>query len=509
MGKFIDLTGQRFGRLTANKRIKDENSGKYKWLCSCDCGGVKLASTSHLRAGTVKSCGCSTVEDIKKKLTIDLTGQQFGKLTVVEKDTGKKTKGTYWIVKCECGNIKSVTGSYLRKWNPTSCGCEPKFKYTEGQLLQSLRDFVERNGYPTNVTKDFRLKNGLPDMTNYKNAFGGGLADWLELCGYELSDEERHVLNSRGVPNELSKSECERRIRSMQNSLNRALMYDDFRHPQNGSVGINQVKKYWGTVNRMKKELGLEINRESMVDKTVTQEVLSHDIEAICNRLKEEDRDFLTTKEIDTFSFCSNYTSLKKSCLKYYGKGLDEVFLEKGIHFGERGRGIKHTFSDGECTTSMSEYLFSGYLRKRGLKFGTDYIRDVKYSGFVRSYNGNMNCDYVIFYNGRTIYIEIAGVLMEHKKRYYQNLPLTNSKSKEAYRLKLKEKEEMLLSEVLEYYILFPCDLTDKNLDMILSSENPNCTRKIIECFNKTYVDWEKVENSGELRYNCLTGCQV
>lgn len=55
---------------------------------------------------------------------IDLTNQTFGRLTVLEKDKKRKTNsGSYWICQCECGNIKSVKSSSLRRGEITSCGC--------------------------------------------------------------------------------------------------------------------------------------------------------------------------------------------------------------------------------------------------------------------------------------------------------------------------------------------------------------------------------------------------
>lgn len=63
MAKFIDLTGQRFGRLVAIKRVEDQISenGNHKtmWLCKCDCGNTKVVSARELRKenGT-RSCGC-------------------------------------------------------------------------------------------------------------------------------------------------------------------------------------------------------------------------------------------------------------------------------------------------------------------------------------------------------------------------------------------------------------------------------------------------------------------
>ena len=57
MGQFIDLTGQRFGKLTVIHRV--ENIGvKTAWLCKCDCGNELVVISNSLRTGNTKSCGC-------------------------------------------------------------------------------------------------------------------------------------------------------------------------------------------------------------------------------------------------------------------------------------------------------------------------------------------------------------------------------------------------------------------------------------------------------------------
>lgn len=60
---------------------------------------------------------------------IDLTNQQFGRLTVIERD--KKRKKVYWICKCNCGNIISVRSDHLRSNKIVSCGCLQKEKAKE------------------------------------------------------------------------------------------------------------------------------------------------------------------------------------------------------------------------------------------------------------------------------------------------------------------------------------------------------------------------------------------
>lgn len=57
MSKFIDLTGQRFGRLTVIKQYGVAKSGHALWDCKCDCGNTKIISSNQLR-GLTRSCGC-------------------------------------------------------------------------------------------------------------------------------------------------------------------------------------------------------------------------------------------------------------------------------------------------------------------------------------------------------------------------------------------------------------------------------------------------------------------
>lgn len=55
--KIVDITGQRFGRLTAVKKSATDSSGAW-WFCVCECGKQKDIRLCHLRSGTTKSCGC-------------------------------------------------------------------------------------------------------------------------------------------------------------------------------------------------------------------------------------------------------------------------------------------------------------------------------------------------------------------------------------------------------------------------------------------------------------------
>ncbi len=65
MGKFVDLTGQKFGKLTVIERA--ENKGIQPcWLCKCKCGNEKVIMGTNLRRGVTISCGCLRSEKMKQ-----------------------------------------------------------------------------------------------------------------------------------------------------------------------------------------------------------------------------------------------------------------------------------------------------------------------------------------------------------------------------------------------------------------------------------------------------------
>lgn len=59
--KKLDLTGQRFGKLTALEPAENIGS-RTAWLCRCDCGQKLAITTRQLRAGLRTSCGCDKPE---------------------------------------------------------------------------------------------------------------------------------------------------------------------------------------------------------------------------------------------------------------------------------------------------------------------------------------------------------------------------------------------------------------------------------------------------------------
>jgi hypothetical protein len=73
-----DLTGKRFGRLTARWPAGLRGHRVY-WLASCRCGVFIVARGSHLTSGGVKSCGCFCREKASRTIRLHRPSLRHGK----------------------------------------------------------------------------------------------------------------------------------------------------------------------------------------------------------------------------------------------------------------------------------------------------------------------------------------------------------------------------------------------------------------------------------------------
>ncbi len=134
--KYNDLRGKQFGKLTAIAPTDKRIDGNIVWQCSCDCGGTAFVTGRNLVRGDTKSCGCY----LKEKQ--DITGQKFGKLTVLYQDeVQEKNRPRKWVCRCDCGGLCSVAISNLRNGHTQSCGCLGEVEYRnliEGTCLELI-----------------------------------------------------------------------------------------------------------------------------------------------------------------------------------------------------------------------------------------------------------------------------------------------------------------------------------------------------------------------------------
>ena len=212
--KSMDLIGQKFGKLTVTKPYnyidgdpKTRKIGAW-WYCDCDCGNKDVvAKGAYLRAGRIKSCGCLNLEMSHLKNTINLTGQRYGMLTVIEEQQNMKdvkNKGTYWRCVCDCGNETIVSSNQLRTGGTMSCGClQSKNELLIKQHLGELGiKYIPQYWFDDLVSPEtgYRLKYDVAVVDDNNNL--------VFLIEY---DGEQHEYGSRFSPNpEVNKMKFER-----------------------------------------------------------------------------------------------------------------------------------------------------------------------------------------------------------------------------------------------------------------------------------------------------------
>jgi hypothetical protein len=121
--RFNDLTGKRFGKYTVVSHVIGQH-----WLCRCDCGVEKTLFSPNFT--TSKSPMCRDCADTER--IIDLTGQRFGKWTVLS-----LAKPNFWNCRCDCGTESVVSRGNLRSGGSTQCQkcCYANRPTTHGHAL--------------------------------------------------------------------------------------------------------------------------------------------------------------------------------------------------------------------------------------------------------------------------------------------------------------------------------------------------------------------------------------
>lgn len=176
MSKLKDITGLRYGRLVVIKRlenyVQENGRTRTRWLCKCDCGNDYVADGDHLKQGDIYSCGCAKNEKAAERMharkgthkdtakSKDLTGQIFGKLTVIglgKRVDNEKENHKTWLCKCECGKEINVRQCHLVTGAQESCGCQNS----------KLEAFVYK--YLTINNIEFEKEYKLNDLLTEKN----------------------------------------------------------------------------------------------------------------------------------------------------------------------------------------------------------------------------------------------------------------------------------------------------------------------------------------------------
>ena len=184
---------------------------------------------------------------------IDITGQQFGRLTAIKQVGYNNNNGAKWLCKCVCGNTIVTYSSALRRGVSKSCGClnqelrlsrkkhgmhktklysawshmkqrcfNPKCKSYENyggrgitvckewtDSFEAFRDWAFDNGYSEELTLDRIDNNGNYTPDNCR---------WASMAVQERNKRNNHYVTFNGEM--MTMSECARKAGVSRNSLN-------------------------------------------------------------------------------------------------------------------------------------------------------------------------------------------------------------------------------------------------------------------------------------------------
>lgn len=171
--KEIDITNQRFGKLTAIRPI-DKNKYGIIWECQCDCGNIIYKTVAKLRAGECHSCGWCTGVKLQ-----DLVGKTFGKLTVTKLGPKNKWGKATWYCDCECGTKNFlVDNNNLKRGLVGSCGCGV---LSIGEL--TIQQLLNKNNILYETQKTY--ENCRFPISNHKARFDFYIVDKNYLIEYD------------------------------------------------------------------------------------------------------------------------------------------------------------------------------------------------------------------------------------------------------------------------------------------------------------------------------------
>lgn len=183
----LDLTGLRFGKLTAIEDVGRTKRGMRLWRCSCECGGETVASIGNLRSGNSTSCGCMVRGHPRREP--DVSGRRFGRLIALAAAGRVGTHAAY-LCRCDCGTETRVRRKSLLNGDTMSCGClhrqqlaERQYKHGHGNVTPTYITWIGMLGRcsdPQNKAFQYYGGRGIAVCRRWRDSFADFLADMGE-----------------------------------------------------------------------------------------------------------------------------------------------------------------------------------------------------------------------------------------------------------------------------------------------------------------------------------------
>lgn len=115
---------------------------------------------------------------------IDLTGQRFGKLVVVQRIEKPESRRTMWKCICDCGKEHSVTQEHLSSGHTKSCGClKKKYNISDKRIFSIWMNMKARCDKPNRKDRKYYYEKGITYCVDWKDY--SLFEKWALENGYE------------------------------------------------------------------------------------------------------------------------------------------------------------------------------------------------------------------------------------------------------------------------------------------------------------------------------------
>lgn len=184
--KIKDITGQKFGKLTAIRRIY-----KQVWEFKCDCGSIIQSDRYNVTSGKIVTCGCR-----RKDPKSNLVGKRFGRLVV------RSYHGDgLWECVCDCGNVVNRNAGSLRTDKECSCGCkQTKFVAKHGlsdeKIYHIWRGMMDRCYNPKTESYHLYGERGIRVCDRWRD--DNGLMNFLADMGRPTKEQSIDRIDVNG-----------------------------------------------------------------------------------------------------------------------------------------------------------------------------------------------------------------------------------------------------------------------------------------------------------------------
>lgn len=116
---------------------------------------------------------------------LNLIGERFGKLTVINRGKNSKHGKTQWLCKCECGNSVVAVGSDLKLKKYTSCGCSKRTHGLSNHRLYGIFGMMkDRCHNPNNVSYPWYGGEGIKIYQEWLDDYTK-FHEWALQSGYK------------------------------------------------------------------------------------------------------------------------------------------------------------------------------------------------------------------------------------------------------------------------------------------------------------------------------------